>query len=157
MSQKKEYELVSIFWDEITSKPNEPLDFVRHRRGDRVQLDSEQARRLLAAGAVVEPGAREAAALAQAKAEYERAAAAFEAVKRATPDTVLDEVTKEPSGAPSLPFDINAGVKDLLKYVDDDVDRAKAVLAAEKQAKGDDVRASLVGPLGKIIDPPAGG
>ena len=52
-----EYELVALRWDEITSKPGEPFDFVRHRKGDKVTLDVEQARRLVVAGAVVKPGA----------------------------------------------------------------------------------------------------
>lgn len=53
------YELVAVSWDEIKSKPGEPLDFVRHYRGDVVDLDVETARRLVLAGAVVKPGARE--------------------------------------------------------------------------------------------------
>ncbi|MGI8682067.1 MAG: hypothetical protein ACR2JO_08050 [Mycobacteriales bacterium] len=51
------YELTALQWDEITSKPGQPLDFHRHRRGDTVSLDVEQARRLVTAGAVRKPGA----------------------------------------------------------------------------------------------------
>lgn len=47
------YRLLSKFWDEIKSKPGEPFDFTRHRRGDTVELDVEQARRLVKAGAVM--------------------------------------------------------------------------------------------------------
>lgn len=53
-----DYELVALRWDEITSKPGEPLDFVRHHRGDTVTLSVEDARRLVVAGAVVKPGTK---------------------------------------------------------------------------------------------------
>lgn len=79
------YELVAELWDEPKSKPGEPFDFVRHRRGDVVQLDAENARRLVAAGAVVEPGALEKARAEQARlqAEQAEAAAALAAASRA--------------------------------------------------------------------------
>lgn len=54
-----EYELVALQWDQQTSKPGEPFDFVRHRAGDRVTLDVEEAHRLVRAGAVAKPGERE--------------------------------------------------------------------------------------------------
>lgn len=50
------YVLTALRWDQITSKPNEPFDFVRHRRGDEVELNVEDARRLLVAGAVKPKG-----------------------------------------------------------------------------------------------------
>lgn len=82
------YELVSLFWEEPISKPGEPYNFVRHVRGDLVDLDDENARRLLAAGAVVEPGSRERAAAMAAKAQYEAALAAL-------PDSVKAELDAE--------------------------------------------------------------
>jgi hypothetical protein len=69
------YELVAVSWDEIKSKPGEPLDFVRHRRGDIVDLDVETARRLVRSGAVVKPGARQ---QAQAQAALANLRAALE-------------------------------------------------------------------------------
>lgn len=53
------YELVALRWDQITSKPGAPLDFVRHRRGDKVDLNVEDARRLVRAGAVKVSGDEE--------------------------------------------------------------------------------------------------
>ncbi|MGB6179877.1 MAG: hypothetical protein WBF79_01395 [Rhodococcus sp. (in: high G+C Gram-positive bacteria)] len=64
------YELVAVQWDEITSKPGEPFDYKRHRRGDRVTLDVEEAKRLWLAGAIVEPGAVERAAADAARQAY---------------------------------------------------------------------------------------
>lgn len=71
------YELVAVSWDEIKSKPGEPLDFVRHRRGDIVTLDVETARRLVRSGAVVVPGAREEAQAQAALANLRAAMAAL--------------------------------------------------------------------------------
>lgn len=71
------YELISLFWEEPTSKPGETYTFERHVRGDLVDLSHEEARRLLAAGAVVKPGSRERAAAEAAKAAYEAALAAL--------------------------------------------------------------------------------
>ena len=51
-----EYELVALFWEEITSQPGQPFNFVRHGRGETVSLDVEDARRLFLAGAVRKPG-----------------------------------------------------------------------------------------------------
>ena len=67
--QAGEYELVALLWDEPLSKPGEPFNFTRHRRGDTVQLSAEDARRLVPAGAVVKPGALQLAAVAQAQAQ----------------------------------------------------------------------------------------
>lgn len=53
------YELVAELWDETTSKPGQPFDFKRHRKGDVIDLNVEDAKRLYAAGAVVRPGERE--------------------------------------------------------------------------------------------------
>ncbi|WP_027500411.1 hypothetical protein [Rhodococcus sp. UNC363MFTsu5.1] len=47
-----EYLLVALQWDQITSKPGQPTDFRRFRRGDVVELTAAEAQRLLKAGAV---------------------------------------------------------------------------------------------------------
>lgn len=54
LSQVKagEYELVAHSWDQPTSKPGEPYDFIAHRKGAKVTLNIEEARRLVSAGAV---------------------------------------------------------------------------------------------------------
>lgn len=89
------YEVVCEQWDEILSKPNEPLDFVRHVKGDLVDLDVAEARRLLKAGAVVEPGARERAAAQAARMQYEAALAALPTAVR---DQVLGNVADGEGG-----------------------------------------------------------
>ncbi len=73
------YELVAESWDETVSKPGEPYDYKRHRKGDVVQLNVEDARRLVAAGAVVKPGEREKLAAEQAAAAAAAAQAAYDA------------------------------------------------------------------------------
>lgn len=78
------YELVALRWDEPKSKPGEPFDFVRHRRGDVLDLNTEEARRLVAAGAVVKPGERE-------RAQRERARQAYEAAQRLVPDDLRED------------------------------------------------------------------
>jgi hypothetical protein len=88
-----EYELVALQWDQQTSKPREPFDFVRHRQGDRVTLNVEDARRLYAAGAVVKPGEREAAAAAAA-------AAAFQAALALVPEHMRAQITAHPAPEP---------------------------------------------------------
>jgi hypothetical protein len=60
-----DYELVALSWEEPTSKPGQPYDFVTHRQGDKVTLDVEQARRLLSAGAVKPIGKSEKPAKAE--------------------------------------------------------------------------------------------
>lgn len=54
------YELLVLHWEQILSKPGQPFDFVRHHRGDVVDLNIEDARRLVKAGAVKVPGAPDA-------------------------------------------------------------------------------------------------
>ena len=65
-----EYQLVVERWDERTSKPGEPFTFVRHRKGDLVELDEADARRLVLAGAVVTPGELERRAAEAARRQY---------------------------------------------------------------------------------------
>ena len=54
------YKLLAKQWDQTVSKRNEPYDFVRHRRGDVVELSGVEEKRLLRIGAV-EPVKRAAA------------------------------------------------------------------------------------------------
>ena len=53
------YELVAEMWDETISKPGEPFNYKRHRKGDIVKLNASEAKRLVLAGAVITPGSRE--------------------------------------------------------------------------------------------------
>ena len=78
-----EYEVASIQLDVITSEPGRPLTYKRYRRRDLVTLDAAEARRLVLAGAVVEPGALEQAAALAAKAAYDAALAALSPEARA--------------------------------------------------------------------------
>lgn len=75
------YELLATIWDETTSKPGEPYTFVRHYKGELVDLDGEKAERFMRTGAVCVPGEREQAAAEAAKAEAERAQAAADRAK----------------------------------------------------------------------------
>lgn len=76
------YEVACLQFDKITSKPGDPLVYTRYRRGDAVELDVATARRLVRAGAVVEPGAAERAAAEAARLQYEAALAALPAAVR---------------------------------------------------------------------------
>lgn len=69
------YEVAALQFDQITSKPGEPFAYTRYRRGEAVTLDVAEARRLVLAGAVVEPGSREKAAAESARMAYEAALA----------------------------------------------------------------------------------
>lgn len=94
------YELVALFWEEPLSKPGEPYNFVRHVRGDVVDLNVEEARRLVQAGAVVEPGARERAAAEFAQAQYEAALAALPDAAREKVTAATDAAERPPQTAP---------------------------------------------------------
>jgi hypothetical protein len=50
-----EYEIIHQ-WDEIHSKPNEALNYTRHRPGDVVTLSAGDAQRLVAAGSAAKKG-----------------------------------------------------------------------------------------------------
>jgi hypothetical protein len=143
------YQLVAVRWDKITSKPGEPLDYERYRRGDLVDLNVEDAKRLVAAGAVVKPGQLERTAAEQAKAIAERAAADYQAVLAGLPEDVRKEVAPDTvSAEPEPPKPPK--VADVLKDVGDDAEKAKAALAAE-QALGEGARSTLVTGLEAII------
>lgn len=155
------YQLVSLRWDQITSKPGEPLDYVRHRRGDIVALDVEDAKRLVAAGAVVKPGQLEKSAAEQARAVAERAQREYEAILAGLPDQVRSEVapatvaagTSPPEGYTDGADPGDFTIKQVQDYVGDDKERAAAVLALE-QARGDNARVTLVSELEAIAKPP---
>lgn len=89
------YELVALQWDEILSKPGEPFNFKRHKQGDVVELNVEDARRLVRAGAVVKPGSRQ-------KAQAQLALANFRAaLEQLTPEQrkeVLADAKADESG-----------------------------------------------------------
>jgi hypothetical protein len=157
------YQLVSVRWDQITSEPGEPLDYIRHRRGDIVDLTAEDAKRLVAAGAVVKPGQLEKTKAEEARALAERAAAEYQAILAGLPEEVRSEVA--PAATPSTRTepapDYTAGaatgsfnVEVLEKYVGDDREKAAAVLELEK-ARGDEARSTLVKKLEKLAAPPA--
>lgn len=99
------YELVAELWDKPTSKPGEPFDFIRYRKGDTVELSAEEARRLFTTGAVVEPGAAQKAAAEQARLAYEAALALV-------PDSLRSELPApgDLSGAEPLATGLTAPV-----------------------------------------------
>lgn len=148
------YQLVAVRWDQITSKPNEPLDYIRHRKGAIVDLNVEDAKRLVAAGAVVRPGQLEKTKAEQARAQAERAAAEYQAILAGLPEDVRAEVaptTVTATGGGSTPK-----IEDVMSEVGDDAAKAQAALAAE-QARGDDARPRLVTKLEAVIAAAEGG
>lgn len=108
------YELVALSWDETTSKPGEPFAYKRHVQGDVVTLDVEQARRLVTAGAVVKPGEREKARIAQLQAQLSAQLAALppelrEQVTADLPESKPAQSTPPGGGTPTGPPVRNAG------------------------------------------------
>lgn len=141
------YQLVAKSWEHITSKPSEPLDFTRYRRGDVVDLNVEDAKRLFAAGAVVKPGQLEKAAVERARAEFEQAQTQLHALLSGLPEDVRAEVAPETvSQEPSGP----GKVADIKKDVGDDIEKAKVALNTEQEL-GDDARPTLVKHLEDLI------
>lgn len=118
------YELVAVQWDEQTSKPGEPFDFIRHRAGDKVDLDVAEARRLWLAGAIVRPGERERAAAEQARLVYEAALAAL-------PDDVRAQLT-EPAASTEQSASRPAQVAPKAEWVDYAVSQG----ASREEAEG---------------------
>lgn len=82
------YELIAERWDELVSKPGEPARYARHVRGDTVELDQEEAERLVAGGAVVKPGELQLAAAEAARQQYL-------ATLSALPDSVREQFLGE--------------------------------------------------------------
>lgn len=159
------YRLISRRWDQILSKPGEPFDFVRHRAGDVVDLNVEDARRLVSAGAVV-------AEDEYARLEQQRAAAATPPVFDTTGLAALREqlgldedadqkaILAAVQGlAAQTPLDAPKSDKigDILGWVGNDAEKAAAALALERQEKGDDARPTLVTGLEKVIAEAGGG
>jgi hypothetical protein len=144
------YELVATSWDEPTSKPGDPFSYKRHRRGDIVTLNDEEARRLVRAGAVVKPGERERGVAEQLAAQAQAAQRAYEeALRKAAPEPQTSAAPSDPSTmnatATTLagPFDPGAhDVKEVQAYLAsaDDAERGR-VLAAERAGKN---RSSLL-------------
>lgn len=117
------YQLVALRWDKILSKPGEPFDFKRYHRGDEITLDVEDARRLVAAGAVVKPGELE-------RQRAEEAKRAYEAAMALVPDSLREEdtgATGETGGA-EVPADFDPERPD--KY---NVDVVQAYLASASE------------------------
>lgn len=94
------YELLAVSWDRITSKPGQPLEFTRHRQGEVIDLDVEEARRLLRAGAVVKQGERQKAAVAAAQAQLQAALAQVPAELREQISADVQPAKPEPSVPP---------------------------------------------------------
>lgn len=126
------YQLVAVRWDQITSKPGEPLDYVRHRRGAIVDLNAEDAKRLVAAGAVVKPGQLEKTKAEQARALAERAAAEYQAILAGLPEDVRKEVA--PATVSQTGDQGNKGptADEILAAVGDDKEKAAKALATEQ-------------------------
>lgn len=79
------YELLDLQWDEPTSKPGDPVfTFTRHYKGEVLDLDEANARRMVLAGSVAQEGELERQALAAARAQYLAALAALPDDVRAT-------------------------------------------------------------------------
>lgn len=99
------YELVALSWDEPTSKPGEPYDYTHHVQGDRVNLNVEEARRLVLSGAVTAPGAAQ-------KARAEALRASYEASLAALPQDVRDKMAADQAAvAKQAAVDAKAGVQ----------------------------------------------
>ncbi|SDC45990.1 hypothetical protein [Nocardioides lianchengensis] len=155
------YQLVAVRWDQITSEPGKPLDYIRHRRGDIVELNAADARRLVKAGAVVKPGQLEKNAAEEARALAERAAADYQAILAGLPEDVRAEIA--PGTVPQTPGSpapgsgsdekpaTDASIELITAYVGDDKDRAAEFLTAE-QGKGESARATLVKKLQSVAD-----
>lgn len=129
------YELIVPRWDQITSKPGQPFDFTRHRRGDVVDLNVEEARRLVRAGAVK-----------PAKGG------------KAQPANPTPAPAPAPTGAVAV-VDADGkpvNIDDITKAVGDDPAKAKATLEVE-QARGDAARSTLVSKLEAVIAAAEGG
>ncbi len=155
------YQLVAVRWDQITSKPGEPLDYIRHRKGAIVDLNAEDAKRLVAAGAVVKPGQLEKNKAEQAKAIADRAAAEYQAILAGLPADVRREVA--PSTVPATGAgngtagaDKAPTIEEVMDQVGTDPAKATAALAAE-QARGDAARSTLVSKLEAVIAAAEGG
>lgn len=90
------FRILARHWDQITSKPHEPLVYKRHKAGDVVEIPKAEADRLLRAGAIEAPGRAAPVAATPAKSAAVKAAdTATEAGDTAgdTPDLVRPKLT----------------------------------------------------------------
>lgn len=130
-----EYELIVLSWDEVKSKPGQPFDYVTHRKGDKVNLNVEQARRLVSAGAV-------------------------KPVKKRASGQASQQQSAPPAGGDGVAVVDADGkavnIDDVVAAVGNDPAKAKATLEAEK-ARGDAVRSTLVSKLEAVIAAAEGG
>jgi hypothetical protein len=163
------YELLAVRWDELTSKPGEALTFVRHKKGDIVDLNVEEARRLFLAGAVGKPGELQRQEYERAKAQLAAAEAALAAFKEqhagalgpladdANEAKVVDDGTGEGGGQdggqdgggqnPDAAPDVaSSSIQAVTDWVGTDPARAVQMLEAEK-ARGGSARSTLVAKL----------
>lgn len=98
------YELVASLWEEPISKPGDPYQSKRHVKGDMVNLNVEEARRLLAAGAVVKPGELQRARVEAAKAQLQAALAGLPPdLREQVSESDLTPPEPQPSVAPGGP------------------------------------------------------
>lgn len=121
------WELVADQWDEVTSKPGEPLAYVRHTAGDVVTLTQADARRLYKGGAIVEPGSRE-------KAVAEAALAQAVATLQSLPDDVRTALVTEhlQLDPAAVAAEHSPAVAELQRQLDE----ARAQLAAQSGIQG---------------------
>jgi hypothetical protein len=83
------YELLDLSWNEITSDPGAPVvTWVRHEQGEILELDEDEATRMVNAGSVAPEGEL-------AAREAEQATARFMAALAALPDDVRRAVASD--------------------------------------------------------------
>lgn len=139
-----EYVLTSLRWDEVISKPGEPFNFRRHRRGDVVELNVEDARRLVLGGAVKKKGDSDPAQTLDGPS----------VPPGEDPDSDPDAASASSSEKPPVhEAPARHTIADVKAYVGDDVDKAAAILALE-QANGEG-RSTLVKWLEELATQPA--
>lgn len=146
-----EYQLIADRWDERTSKPGEPFTFTRHRKGDVVTLDEADAKRLFAAGAVVEPGALE-------KAEAEAALQLAFAALQQLPDDLRQQLTATVLGEETTSAGDNAEELELLRQqlADAQTQLQAATLQQEgADSGGEHSTPSELGALDLVTPPPS--
>ncbi|MBZ5736488.1 hypothetical protein K8Z61_18510 [Nocardioides sp. TRM66260-LWL] len=120
------YEVVALFWEQITSKPGQPLEYVRHRRGTVVHIDdAAEVQRLVNAGAI------------------RNASSGQDSPQPGHGDVSTTLKDENEQGKP-------ATADELLADVGDDPEKAAAVLEVEKAS--DKPRSTLIAKLEKVIE-----
>ena len=126
------YEVTAHFWEQITSKPGQPLDYIRHRKGAVVELDdAAEIRRLVDAGAI-KPVSKGARTSDSGKGDQSQGGS-----------DSSEGGQSDDSGKP-------ATAEEILADVGDDPDKAAAVLEVEKAS--DKPRSTLITKLEKVIE-----